>query len=182
MTAWLAGGTLTAPPPRGIRLDTPWLAGRGAVPRVECRIVAHPSELAAHLGVRRAVFVAEQHVFVDSDHDHHDDDPATLHVLGLVDGVAAGTVRLFPLRDGGPGDPDWQGDRLAVLPPFRSSGLGAPLVRFAVATAAALGGRRMLAHVQPPNRTFFRRLGWTQHGQPETYVGLPHLRMEIDLR
>jgi len=39
----------------------------------------------------------------------------------------------------------------------------------------------MVAHVQPPNRTFFRRLGWSQRGEPEIYVGLPHLRMEIDL-
>jgi hypothetical protein len=39
----------------------------------------------------------------------------------------------------------------------------------------------MIAHVQPANRTFFRRLGWTQVGEPEVYLGLPHLLMEIDL-
>lgn len=181
MTAWLAGSGLDTVANR-TRLDTPWLAGRARVPVVECRLVTSAVDLATHLGIRRAVFVAEQRVFIGSDHDHHDDDPATLHVLGLVDGVPAGTVRLFPLRATGPGEPDWQGDRLAVLAPFRSAGLGAPLVRFAVTTAAALGGRRMLAHVQPPNRIFFRRLGWTQHGEPETYVGRPHLRMDIDLR
>lgn len=180
MTAWLAGGGTTVLP-SPIRVDTPWLAGR-RVHRVECRLVSGTDDLVAHLAVRRAVFVDEQQVFARSDHDHHDDDPATLHVLGLVDGVPAGTVRLFPLPGAGPGEPDWQGDRLAVLPPYRSAGLGAPLVRFAVAAAGAYGGRRMLAHVQPPNRTFFRRLGWSQQGAPEIYVGLPHLRMEIALR
>lgn len=178
MTAWLAGGGACVLPGQ-VRVDTPWLAGR-RVPHLECRVVASVQERAAHLAIRRAVFVAEQHVFEPSDHDAHDDDPATLHVLGLVDGMPAGTVRLFPL-DAPRDEPDWQGDRLAVLPPFRRCGLGAPLVRFAVAAAGGRGGRRMLAHVQPPNRTFFRRLGWTQRGGPELYAGLPHLRMEIDL-
>lgn len=179
MTAWLAGPGPDLP--RG-RVETPWLAGLRAAPRIECRVASSADEHGEHLAIRRAVFVDEQHVFDGSDADARDHDPATLHVLGLVDGVPAGTVRLFPLgADGAGSGPDWQGDRLAVLPPFRSAGLGGPLVRFAVATAGARGGRRMLAHVQPPNRVFFRRLGWTQIGGTEIYVGLPHLRMEIDL-
>jgi len=150
--------------------------------QLDCRLVHGAADLAAHREIRRAVFVAEQRVFADSDADRHDAGPRTLHVLGLVGGVPAGTVRLFPLSVPGPGCGDWQGDRLAVLPPFRSAGLGAPLVRFAVTTAAARGGRRMIAHVQPPNETFFRRLGWRRRGEPELYVGLPHLLMDIDLR
>jgi putative N-acetyltransferase (TIGR04045 family) len=145
-----------------------------------CQVVDSSADLRAHLAIRRAVFVAEQGVFVDSDADARDDDPATLHVLGLVDGVPAGTVRLFPLDPAAP-EAGWQGDRLAVLPGHRASGLGGPLVRFAVATAAALGGRSMIAHIQPANRTFFRRLGWVQRGGPELYVGLPHLLMDIEL-
>lgn len=147
---------------------------------VDCRVIEQADDLHAHFAVRRAVFVAEQGVFADSDEDARDADPATIHVLGLVDGVAAGTVRLFPLDAADPCG-GWQGDRLAVLPQFRTSGLGAPLVRFAVATAGALGGRTMIAHIQPGNRTFFRRLGWTQRGGPEIYVGRPHLLMDIAL-
>jgi len=147
--------------------------------RVVLRSVGDAAELAAHHEIRRAVFVAEQGVFTDSDADRHDDAVDTVHVLGLVDGVPAGTVRLFP-RDGDPGGV-WQGDRLAVLPPFRTVGLGGPLVRFAAATAAARGGCLMIAHVQLPNETFFRRLGWTRRGEPELYAGFPHLLMDIDL-
>ena len=149
-------------------------------PTVECRIVAGAGELAAHHGIRNAVFVDEQRIFARSDRDVHDDAASTIHVLGLVDGLPAGTVRIFPL---GPDDPrgDWQGDRLAVLPEFRARLLGAPLVRFAVATAGRLGGRRMIAHVQPANREFFLRLGWRQVGEPEVYVGIPHLLMDIEL-
>ncbi|HEY2207567.1 MAG TPA: MSMEG_0567/Sll0786 family nitrogen starvation N-acetyltransferase [Pseudonocardia sp.] len=158
---------------------------------VRCRPADGPEYRAAHHRIRRAVFVVEQGVFAVSDRDERDDDPATLHVLGLVDGVPAGTVRLFPLPAGGgvagsptagPAADRWQGDRLAVLPEFRTSGLGAPLVRYAVATAGALGGGLMIAHVQPANEVFFGRLGWTRRGGPETYVGRPHLLMDIDLR
>ena len=145
-----------------------------------CRIGTDADDLAAVRAIRHAVFVAEQELFAGTDADAHDADPATLHVLGTVGGVAAGTVRLFPLHD----DPSgvWQGDRLAVLPEFRATGLGAPLVRFAVATAAAAGGTTMIAHVQLPNEVFFRRLGWARRGEPEIYVGHPHLLMEIDLQ
>jgi putative N-acetyltransferase (TIGR04045 family) len=147
---------------------------------VECRVVAGAGELAAHHDIRNAVFVDEQGIFVRSDRDVHDDAASTIHVLGLVDGLPAGTVRMFPLDPGDPGG-DWQGDRLAVLPEHRARSLGAPLVRFAVATARRLGGRRMVAHVQPANREFFRRLGWRQVGEPELYVGIPHLLMDIEL-
>ncbi|MFC5996339.1 MSMEG_0567/Sll0786 family nitrogen starvation N-acetyltransferase [Pseudonocardia hispaniensis] len=144
-----------------------------------CVLVRDSADLTAHHQIRNAVFVDEQGVFAESDADIRDLDPRTLHVLGLVDGVPAGAVRLYPLDDS---DGLWQGDRLAVLREFRAVGLGAPLVRFAVATATAHGGRCMVAHVQPPNETFFRRLGWVRRGAPEIYVGRPHLLMDIDLR
>lgn len=146
-----------------------------------CRIAADDADLAAIHDIRRAVFVTEQSLFDGSDLDHRDADPAVLHVLGTVGGVAAGTVRLFPVD---PADPagTWQGDRLAVLPQFRSSGLGGPLVRFAVATGGARGGSRMIAHIQLPNEVFFRKLGWRRLGDPEIYVGQPHLLMDIDLQ
>ena len=100
-------------------------------------------------------------------------------VLGYRDGVAAGSVRLFLLdqREG-----RWQGDRLAVLSRVsHPAGSGAPLVRCAVATAGARGGRTMMAHIQPANVPFFERLGWAAVGEPEIYAGLPHQPMCIDL-
>jgi putative N-acetyltransferase (TIGR04045 family) len=150
---------------------------------VECAVVGDAAGRAAHHAVRRAVFVVEQGVFPAErgvfpgagDTDARDADPATLHVLGRVDGRPAGAVRLYPLGGG-----LWQGDRLAVLPVHRR-GLGASLVRRAVALAAERGGDRMVAHVQPPNEVFFRRLGWTRRGGPADYLGRPHLLMDVPL-
>jgi predicted N-acetyltransferase YhbS len=68
-----------------------------------------------------------------------------------------------------------------VLPEFRAHNIGAPLVRYAVATAGALGGAVMVAHIQPPNVRFFERLGWTRDGDAEIYCGLPHQPMRVAL-
>lgn len=169
------GPSAAVPAPAGLpaAVPAPWVDGALA-----CGAVASAEGLAAHHAIRRAVFVDEQAVFAGSDLDEHDHDPRTVHVLGRHEGVPAGAVRLYPLDDRGE---LWQGDRLAVLAEFRTSGLGAPLVRFAVATAGALGGREMVAHVQVANEVFFRRLGWTRTGDVEDYVGRPHVLMRIPL-
>ena len=127
----------------------------------------------------------------DCAHDH----AATVRILGLCGDVAGGAVRCYPLTEmltdiptgGGaagvvePGAGLWKGDRLAVLPSFRRNGLGAPLVRFAVRTAAEAGGRQMIAHIQPSNVGFFEHLGWYTVGGPVSFVGRPHQMMAIDL-
>jgi len=150
----------------------------GVAAPVVCRRARSQRERADHWDIRRQIFVEEKAVFAGSDLDARDADDATIAVLGYSGGIPIGTVRLFLL------DPDaerWQGDRLAVLSAYRAHGVGGPLVRYAVATAAVLGGRTMSAHIQPGNVTFFRRLGWTDEGEPEIYAGLPHQPMSIAL-
>jgi putative N-acetyltransferase (TIGR04045 family) len=142
-----------------------------------CRVVADAAERELYQRIRLEVFVREQRLFATTDRDGHDNDPRTLHVLGLWGRMAAGTVRLYPLDEPGL----WKGDRLAVLGPFRKHGLGAPLVRFAVRTAGELGGGEMVAEIQLPNVAFFERLGWRRRGEPADYCGRPHQRMAISL-
>jgi putative N-acetyltransferase (TIGR04045 family) len=144
---------------------------------VTCRLASSPEELELHRRVREEVFVREQALFAGSDRDAHDEDPATLHVLGLCGRVLGGVVRLYPLGEPGL----WKGDRLAVLPPFRKLTLGAALVNFAVRTGGERGGERMIAYVQVQNVRFFEVLGWHRVGEPFEYVGHPHQKMEIAL-
>jgi hypothetical protein len=59
--------------------------------------------------------------------------------------------------------------------------MGAHLVHFAVATAAAAGGGEMEAAVQSPNVRFFERLGWRCDGDEYLYYGMPHRPMLFDL-
>jgi putative N-acetyltransferase (TIGR04045 family) len=147
--------------------------------RVACRPVGTAEELDVHHRIRHEVFVEEQQLFTGSDRDEHDGQPGVVHVLALLNNEPVGTVRLFPLD----ADGDlWQGDRLAVLRTARVYGLGRPLVRFAVATAGERGGREMVAHIQLQNVALFERLGWHKYGAIETYVGVAHQPMAIDLQ
>jgi len=134
-------------------------------------------ELDAHFAVRHQVFVLAQGLFHGTDRDARDDDPATLHAIAAVDDEVVGAVRLYRLSDD-----LWKGDRLAVLPSARIHSLGGELVRFAVRTASACGGRQMVAQVQVPNVRFFERLGWVREGTPAPYVGIMHQPMAIPLR
>jgi putative N-acetyltransferase (TIGR04045 family) len=146
--------------------------------RVACRQAVSADELALHFAIRHEVFVEEQSIFAGSDRDSHDARDSVIRLLGFCDGEVAGSVRLFVL------DPVaglWQGDRLAVLSPFRLRGVGAPLVQCAVAAAAVHGGRLMKAHIQLGNVPFFERLGWTRADETELYAGLVHQPMHIAL-
>ena len=155
-----------------------------ATPLLACQTVATEAERCAHFRIRHQVFVIEQGLFGGAygstsgdDTDAHDADPATIHVIGRADETICGTVRLYPAGPRG----RWKGDRLAVLASYRHLGLGAPLVRFATASAARLGGREMEAYIQPANVAFFRWLGWLRAGDLVDYAGIPHQRMLIDL-
>ena len=138
--------------------------------------LAVATDLAAHLAVRHRVFVELQGLFVGTDRDARDDEPDTVHVVAVVDGAVIGTVRLYPLGSG-----LWKGDRLAVLPDARVHRLGGELVNFAVRTAGALGGSRMVAQVQVANVRFFERLGWVRDGDAAVYCGVMHQPMAIAL-
>ena len=142
---------------------------------VEVRVARSPADVAAHHAVREAVFVAEQGIFEGDDRDAWDE--GAVKVVASISGRVVGAVRLYPLDEAGL----WKGDRLAVLPDARTVGVGAPLVRFAVATAGEAGGRRMIALIQKPNVAFFRRLGWSRQGEPGEFRGATHQPMAIAL-
>ena len=165
---------------------SPWAPSALPEPRLHpgCALARGHAELAAHFAIRRSVFVEAQALFALDDRDERDDDPATLHAVGLAGhplGLAGyevvGAVRLYPLDDDGL----WKGDRLAVLPAERALQLGAMLVRFAVSTAGERGGRRMVAQIQVPNVGFFERLGWRRDGDPAPMLGVEHQPMTIGL-
>jgi putative N-acetyltransferase (TIGR04045 family) len=145
-------------------------------PDVLVRLCRSERQRAAHFAVRRAVFVDEQDMFAGDDRDERDVRVTTLHAIGVARGAVAGAVRLYPLGGG-----NWKGDRLAVLPEARHGALGARLVRFAVVTAGARGGARMVAMIQLPNVAFFEALGWRRDGATVAFHGRPHQPMAIAL-
>jgi predicted GNAT family N-acyltransferase len=138
-----------------------------------CR--ASPTNPAAHFAIRHRVFVNEQGALVFTETAGM---PTRKSCTCWPRGHScAGTVRLYPLDTRG----RWRGDRLAVLRQHRASLVGAQLVSFATATAAAHGSQLMEANVQLANVTFFERLGWCCDGSVYPYLGLPHQPMVFDL-
>jgi putative N-acetyltransferase (TIGR04045 family) len=152
---------------------------RSAPPQeVVCFEAFRGEQVAMHYAIRRAVFVEEQAIFAGSDVDEHDAQDGVVHVLAMRGDRPVGAVRLYPIdQEHGL----WKGDRLAVLRSCRTYGVGAPLVRFAVAQATARGGSKMIARVQVPNLRFFARLGWSKDGDSEEYLGRSHQTMSIVL-
>jgi putative N-acetyltransferase (TIGR04045 family) len=142
---------------------------------LQVRVARTGSDLEAHHRVRHAVFVEEQRIFERSDRDAWDD--AAVKVIAAIGPMVVGAVRLYPLDEAGL----WKGDRLAVLPRARRLRVGAPLVRFAVATAGAMGGARMIALIQARNVAFFQHLGWSSLGDETSYRGATHQEMTIAL-
>ena len=156
----------------------PELTAHATTRRALCRTADDQWSIDQHHGIRHEVFVQEQRLFHPSDRDEHDDDPATIKVLGLRGPEPVGAVRLYPLDVEGH---LWQGDRLAVLPAFRHGSLGGSLVRFAVRTAGERGGERMVAMIQLANVRFFLALGWSLDGDVVDFHGRAHQPMAIAL-
>jgi putative N-acetyltransferase (TIGR04045 family) len=131
------------------------------------------------LALRRAVFCAEQGIFLGDDRDAIDEHAQLLVALSCIGGAPDAVVGTVRIHEESPGR--WWGSRLAVHAAFRHHGrIGATLIRLAVSSAHARGCDEFLAHVQTQNAAMFARLHW--HAlQRETLHGRPHDLMRADL-
>jgi putative N-acetyltransferase (TIGR04045 family) len=133
------------------------------------------AELDAYRRLRRDTFVAEQGLFVGSDHDDVDDDPRTVVLVARsADGTVLGGVRLSPCTATDLGW--WAGSRLVVSSDARTSGVGPALVRAACAHAESHGVLRFDATVQKQHENLFSKLGWIRRSDL-ILAGAPHVAM-----
>lgn len=125
---------------------------------------SHQAEL---MRIREAVFVHEQGVPAELEHDAHDE--TALHLLAYGDtGQPVATARLV---DGG------HIGRMAVLAPWRGRGIGSALLGETVRLAASAGYTRVHLHAQCQAEDFYRRLGFVAEGPVFDDAGIPHRRM-----
>jgi putative N-acetyltransferase (TIGR04045 family) len=136
-------------------------------------------EVEEAMALRRAVFCAEQGIFVGHDRDAVDGHARTLVAVSQSGGMPDQVVGTVRIHEASPGV--WWGSRLAVHAAFRHHGrLGATLIRLAVCSAHALGCERFFAQVQSQNVALFEKLGWLRLAD-ETLHGRPHARMQASL-
>ena len=117
--------------------------------------------------VRRAVFIEEQSIPEADEWD--DSDPLCWHVLAVAaNRDVVGTGRL---------DPAGKIGRVAVLPQYRGTGVGAAIVSHLVGLAAGHELAEVYLNAQTSALRFYERLGFRAEGPEFDEVGIPHRRM-----
>ena len=136
---------------------------------VSVKLVATEADLEAAIAVRFRVFVDEQSIPAAEELDA--DDAAATHAIAVENGQALGTGR-FVIRDGAAVI-----GRLAVDLPHRRRGIGAMLLRFLEAEAAAQGATEYTLHAQEYVKSFYAARGYVEYGDVFLEVGIPHIEM-----
>jgi len=125
-------------------------------------------DLSDAFAIRIKVFVEEQKVPVELEMD--DIDPITDHVIVYVDGQPAATGRI--VRD----NPVSLG-RIAVLPEYRGTGIGAIVVNQLTRKLFTEGYPEIHIHAQIQALGFYEKLGFKAYGEPYDEAGIPHRSM-----
>ncbi len=138
------------------------------------RWIAKTCDLETCLMLRRVVFIDEQNVPEAEEVDEYD--TTAIHLLGFEGDTPAGTARI--VRHGATG----KIGRVCVLKPYRGKGLGAGLIKAALAelrempeiTTARLGA-------QTHALGFYESLGFEVCGPEYMDAGIPHFDMKCGL-
>lgn len=137
----------------------------------QVRKASWQADNAALRTVRKLVFILEQHVPEELEWD--DEDVTALHLLAEDDnGHPIGTARL--LTDGHIG-------RVAVLSPWRHSGVGLSLMYEVLKKARDAGHPEVFLDAQVDAIAFYQRLGFVAEGKIFMDAGIPHRHMRLKL-
>jgi predicted GNAT family N-acyltransferase len=118
------------------------------------------------LAIRFEVFVHEQGVPLEEEHD--DQDHLCIHALARLDGEPVGTGRLLPTGKIG---------RMAVLARCRRQGVGTRLLQALMKQAQSLGFEEVHLDAQLGALAFYERHGFVASGPVFKDAGIDHRRM-----
>lgn len=137
-------------------------------------MIAVTTDIAACRALRRTVFIEEQGV---PEADEIDDlDGEAIHLLAEVEGRPVGSARLLVRGETG------KIGRVCVLAEQRGTGLGAALIRAAVAELRRIPGvRQARLGAQTHALGFYEKLGFTALGPEYIDAGIPHRDMVLAL-
>lgn len=128
---------------------------------------SHQRQLRA---VRTPVFIEEQAVTPEFEWD--DIDATAVHLLALLDNEPIACLRIIEYKKIG---------RMAVLKSYRGRGLGAALLREAVAICKKQGSKSVYLSAQTHAIEFYRKAGFKQISDEYCDVDIPHVDMQLDL-
>ena len=131
-------------------------------------------DVAACRALRREVFIEEQGVSEEDEVDGLDD--TAIHLLAFAGNTPTGTARL--LLKGNVG----KIGRVCVLASARGTGLGAALIRAALAQLRQQPGVTLATLGAQSHATgFYEKLGFRVVGDEFLDAGIPHREMVLDL-
>ncbi|MBI3892427.1 MAG: GNAT family N-acetyltransferase [Candidatus Wallbacteria bacterium] len=126
------------------------------------------------IGLRTEVFVREQNVPEEIEHDRHD--ARAVHALAVAGGRVIATGRLVVQRGSA------RIGRMAVEKQARGRGLGRVILRLLLAEARRLGLARAVLHAQTHAREFYAREGFRDCSAVFVEAGIEHVEMEKRLK
>lgn len=120
--------------------------------------------------IRRSVFIEEQGIDEAEEWDEHDE--SSVHAVAWWGDTLAGTARLLPQGKIG---------RMAVLPEFRSRGIGKALLLALLNVARQQNMKTLRLSAQQQAIEFYSRQGFAPDGPAHIEVGIPHQWMVLNL-
>jgi len=123
----------------------------------------------AAFALRREVFVWEQNVPEEEEHD--DLDMTATHYVAIAEGEVVGTLRLIDYPE------HVKIGRVAVRQAFRGQGIARRLIDRAMADARAKGRDRFYLTAQSDKLGLYQKLGFVAFGPEFMDGGMPHRAM-----
>lgn len=123
----------------------------------------------AAFALRREVFVWEQKVPEDEEHDEYD--MTATHFVAVAEGEVVGTLRLIALPE------HVKIGRVAVRRAFRGRGIAKDMIAVAMDHARAGGQDKFYLTAQSDKLGFYERLGFSAFGPEIIDGGMPHRAM-----
>lgn len=136
--------------------------------KITCRQITK-AEFQEAFAIRLKVFVEEQNVPLEIEHDQ-DDETAT-HFGAFINNQMIATGRLVITEQGG------KIGRMAVLKEHRRNGVGLKLLKFIVAYCQAIGLKEAYLSSQTHALGFYEKAGFVAEGGIYDDAGIPHRTM-----
>ena len=138
--------------------------------KIIVKIITSENNLKIAFSIRKKVFVEEQKVPEDIEWDEFE--YSANHVLAYIQDKAAGTARWRQTQKG------VKLERFAVLPEFRSFGVGKNLVQFIL--KELMNSETIYLHAQEHVIKFYEYFGFVKKGCKFFEADIPHWLMELE--
>ena len=142
--------------------------------KLNYKLVESGKELEEAFKVRKEVFAEEQGISEDIVFDSNDSE--AMHIVVKDEKRVIGTARvLFPSPSVA------KIERMAILRPFRGTGIGSRIISFLFAELKNKQVRKVVLHAQYSSVAFYKSHGFAESSIPFNEVGIRHLKMEREL-